>query len=192
MPNYPGSNDLNQSLKGRLILDKGKLVGTFFARSVILICQHDNDGAFGLVLNRKTPHSVGDALVADLPETMRKLPIFQGGPVQQEEVCFLHSSQTLLNANVMPNLSLSHSIDILHDIGDSFASHEKVKVFAGYAGWAGGQLEDEMGLDTWTTFPASLDLVYSTQPEKLWQSIMMKKGGIYRLLAQSPEDPSLN
>lgn len=179
-------------LKGQLLLDNGKLQGSYFARTVILICQHDADGAFGLVLNRCTKHSLGDALVANLPNRLRQLPLFQGGPVQQQEVYFLHSAPALLDANVMPNLSLSHSLDTLADIGESYAIDQKVKVFAGYAGWAAGQLEDEMSLDTWTTHPASIELVYNDTPQNLWKNILQSKGGFYRLLADSPEDPSLN
>jgi putative transcriptional regulator len=65
-------------------------------------------------------------------------------------------------------------------------------MFAGYAGWSPGQLENEMKHKAWLTHPASLELVFDTAPEQLWQVILRRKGGKYRLLAQSPEDLSLN
>jgi putative transcriptional regulator len=180
------------TLKGKLILDHGKLHGSFFHRTVILICQHDAEGAFGLVLNRATGHKVGEALVANLAEPLKELPLFNGGPVQQQTVCYLHSDAFLPDANVMANLSLGLSLDSLMDLGDSYSTTQKIKVFAGYAGWAPGQLEDEMGRDTWMIHPASLDLVYEVTPQYLWPKIMKEKGGAYRLLADAPEDLSWN
>jgi len=67
-----------------------------------------------------------------------------------------------------------------------------VKMFAGYAGWSPGQLEEEMKRDAWLTHPASLELVFETEPDKLWQMILQQKGWKYKLLSQMPEDLSLN
>jgi putative transcriptional regulator len=181
-----------KSLKGQLILDNGKLYGSFFHRTVILICQHDAEGAFGLVLNRATENKVGDALVANLPEPLKKEILFLGGPVQPQALSYLHSTDYLPEANVMNNLSLGHSLDSLVEIGESFASSAKLKIFAGYAGWSGGQLEDEMKRNTWMTHPASLDLVFFGKPGELWQHILRQKGWKYRLLSEAPEDLSWN
>lgn len=71
-----------KSLKGQLILDGGKLQGSFFHRTVVLICQHDEEGAFGLILNRETENKVGQAVVANLPESIKDQLLFIGGPVQ--------------------------------------------------------------------------------------------------------------
>ncbi|HVR36678.1 MAG TPA: YqgE/AlgH family protein, partial [Methylomirabilota bacterium] len=69
---------------------------------------------------------------------------------------------------------------------------QKVRVFAGYSGWSPGQLEDEMKRGSWLTHPASVELIFDTDPAILWQSILRRMGWKYRLLAESPEDPSLN
>ena len=93
----------------------------------------------------------------------------------------------------MPNLNLGHSLDELVDIGESFSTTKKVRLFAGYAGWSGGQLEDEMRRKAWLTFPASLELVFDTPPEKLWAEVLNRKGGWQnKLRAQMPEDLSWN
>lgn len=181
-----------KSLKGQLLLDNGRLQGSFFHRSVILICQHDSEGAFGLVLNHTTGNNVGEAVVAKLPETLKQLPLFLGGPVQPQALSFLHSDSFIPDANVMPNLSLAHSLDALMDVGDSYSPTRQLKVFAGYAGWSPGQLDDEMKRDTWLTHPASLDLVFFGQPDKLWKLILGEKGWKYRLLAEAPDDLSRN
>jgi putative transcriptional regulator len=179
-------------LKGQLLLDSGQLHGSFFQRTVVLICQHDAEGAFGLVLNRETGNKVGEMLVADIPDTLKTAPLYIGGPVQPTALSFLHTDAFMAEPNVMPNLSLGHSLDTLVELGESFSATRKVKLFAGYAGWSPGQLEVELQRDAWLTHPASLDLVFETDPGQLWRHILEQKGWKYKLLAQMPDDLSLN
>jgi putative transcriptional regulator len=185
-------SDTENFLRGQLLLDSGQLRGSFFQRTVVLICQHDAEGAFGLVLNRATGTNAGDMIVADLPEMLKACPLYLGGPVQPSALSFLHSDAFIPDANVLPNLSLGHSLDNLIEIGESFSSTRKVKMFAGYAGWSPGQLEKEMERKAWVTHPASLDLVFDTNPDQLWQHILHSKGWQYRILSQMPEDLSRN
>ena len=179
-------------LKGQLLLDSGQLAGSFFQHTVILICQHDAEGAFGLVLNRAAGSKVGEVLVADLPDPLKESPLYLGGPVQPTALSFLHTDNFIPDANVLPNLNLDHSLDDLIDLGESFSPTQKIRLFAGYAGWSPGQLESEMKRKAWLTFPASLELVFDTAPEKLWPTILKQKGDKYRLLSQMPDDLSLN
>lgn len=179
-------------LKGQLLLDGGQLNGSFFQRTVVLICSHDAEGAFGLVLNRSSGKQLGDMVIADLPEQLKDQPLFVGGPVQLSALSYLHTDDFLPEASVMPNLDLGHSLDSLVELGESFSTTKKVRTFAGYAGWSPGQLEDEMKRDAWITHPASLDLVFNTQPDELWRMILRQKGPKYRLVAEMPDDVSLN
>lgn len=182
----------NRFLKGQLLLDSGQLSG-FFRRTVILICQHDEQGAFGLVLNRVTGNKAGEMIVADLPDTLKVSPLFLGGPVQPTALSYLHTDSFIPDANVMGNLSLGHSLESLVEIADSFSTTSKIRLFAGYAGWSGGQLEDEMRRKAWLTHPASLELVFDTAAEDLWRVVLTRKGGWRnKLLAQMPEDLSWN
>src|SRR5437899_6022685 len=184
--------ETDKFLKGQLLLDSGQLRGSFFQRTVVLICQHDGEGAFGLVLNRATGNKVGEMIVADLPDTLKECPLYLGGPVQPSALSFLHTDAFIPDANVLPNLCLGHSLDSLIDLCESFSATRKVKMFAGYAGWSPGQLEDEMKRKAWLTHPASLELVFEANPEQLWQSILSQKGWKYKLLSQMPEDLSMN
>jgi putative transcriptional regulator len=182
-----------KSLQGMFLLDSGQLGGSFFQRSVVLVCRHDADGAFGLILNRDTGNPVGEMIVADLPDMLKRAPLFLGGPVQPTALSFLHTDVFIPNADVLPNLSLGHSLDELVEIGESFSAAKKVKLFAGYAGWSAGQLESEIKSQAWLTFPASIELVFETPADQLWPKILRRKGGWKnKLLAQMPEDPSLN
>src|SRR5271154_1743818 len=157
-------SQIHKSLQGQLLLDGGKLHGSFFHRSVVLICQHDAEGAFGLILNRSSDSNVGQALVANLSETVKAQPLFVGGPVQPGTLSFLHTDAFVSQSNVMPNLSLGHSLDTLMDLSESFSSAQKLKLFAGYSGWTAGQLDAEMARKDWLVHPASLDLVFYPVP----------------------------
>jgi putative transcriptional regulator len=181
-----------KSLKGQLLLDGGKLAGSFFHRTVVLICEHNADGAFGLVINRSSGRKIGDALVADLRDRIKASELFLGGPVQETALSFLHSDEFLPEANVIPNLSLSHSLEELVDLGEAFSPTQKLKVFAGYAGWSPGQLDDEMKRGSWLTHPAKLEHVFDPEPATLWKRIVSTKGWDYKLLAEGPEDISWN
>jgi putative transcriptional regulator len=181
-----------KSLKGQLLLDGGNLRGSFFHRTVVLVCQHDPEGALGLVLNRDSGNKVGEMIVEDMPDKLKEQLLYLGGPVQPAALSYLHTDHYLLNANVLPNLSVGHSLEGLVEIGDSFSSTQQVRVFAGYAGWSPGQLDDELKRKAWLAHPASIDLVFHEKPAGLWQLILRKKGWKYRLLAQGPEDLSSN
>ena len=181
-----------KSLKGQLLLDGGRLHGSFFHRTVVLVCQHDPDGAFGLVLNRSSDGRVGELLNAEVPERLKDQPVYVGGPVQPAALSYLHTDNFLLEANVIPNLNVGHSLESLVEIAASFSATQQVRVFAGYAGWSPGQLDDEMKRKAWLVHPASIDLVFPPRPEELWRTILCGKGWQYRLLALAPDDLSCN
>jgi putative transcriptional regulator len=184
-----------RSFKGQLLLDGGKLVDTAFHRSVVLICSHDAQGAFGLVLNHPSEYTVGRALDAPLPGSVKHLLVFLGGPVQPQALsCLIHdpAADTPSGALILPGLHLVHSLDDLMEPRDGFLSRATFKFFAGYAGWSPGQLDHEMNDNAWLTHPASMELVFDPQTEDLWKRILLSKGPQYRLLAETPEDASKN
>jgi putative transcriptional regulator len=181
------------SLKGQLLLDSGQLSGSFFHRTVVLICQHDKEGAFGLVLNRPTDNKVGEALVADLPDALKEKTLYLGGPVQPTALSYLHSDSFLPDANVLTNLELGHSLEALVELGQSFSVTQQIRLCAGYAGWSPGQLEDEIKRNAWVTHPASVDIVFHADSKELWRRILrQKEDWRFRLLADIPDDLSWN
>ncbi|MFL2904986.1 MAG: YqgE/AlgH family protein [Limisphaerales bacterium] len=181
-----------KSLQGQLLIDGGSLAGSFFNRTVVLLCQHNEEGAFGLVLNRPMDKTVGEMIVEDLPERIQDQDLSIGGPVQGQAMSFLHSDDYLPDANVIPNLNLEHSIDELLEIGNSFSPTSQVRIFAGYSGWGAGQLEDEMKRNSWLTHSASIEHVFAIPPEQLWREVMLEMGGVNRLMADAPDDLSWN
>ncbi len=180
------------SLRGQLLLDGGKLRGSFFHRSVVLICQHDTEGAFGLILNRSTENAIGDVVIEDLPESIQEGPLYLGGPVQPGALSYLHFDSFIPAANVITNVSLGHSVEELVDVAASYSPEKQLRIFAGYAGWSAGQLDNEMASDSWLTHPATKEIIFETPAKSMWSEVMKQKNWQQRILADSPEDPSWN
>ena len=184
-----------QSLKGQLLLDGGNLTGSEFHRTVVLICQHDSEGAFGLVLNRASEHTVADSIVATLPPMIQDLPLFLGGPVQPQLVnCLLSESVNAepIGTQVLPGIRLLHDWDELMKPEVELEAFHQINFFAGYAGWSPSQLDNEMKMNAWLTHPATVELVFHPKPSELWRLILRTKGPQYRLLAELPDNLSHN
>jgi putative transcriptional regulator len=183
----------HKSLKGQLLLDGGKLHGSYFHRSVVLICEHNAEGAFGLVLNRPSDNQLGDVITENLPELLRERRLYGGGPVQPAAMSFLHADNYLPEHNVLENLAVGHDLTRLIEIGSSWSATQQLRVFAGYAGWAAGQLDDEMRRDSWLPHPASIGLIFMDPAERMWQQILRSRTDWKeRLLGDSPEDLTSN
>lgn len=150
---------------------------------MVLICQHDADGAFGLVLNRPSPARIADVLDLPLPATVRDLPLHRGGPVQPQLLSCLVQDPASTDG-ILPGLRLVHALEEVAGL--------PVKFFAGYAGWSPGQLDGELQADAWLTHPAKIEHVFGPRPEELWRAILRSKGPAYRLLAEAPDDVSRN
>ncbi len=181
-----------QSLRGQLLLDGGQLQGSSFHRAVVLICHHNDEGAFGLILNQKSPSTVAEVLDGDFPPGLKAENLFIGGPVQGSTLSYLHSDNFLLRANVLPNLHLGHTVEEVIELGDSMSTTQRLRIFAGYSGWGAGQLEGEMKRGAWLLEPATLDLIFEEEVETLWKKILLTQGWKERLLANSPDNPTSN
>ena len=105
----------DSSLKGQLLLDGGNLAGSFFHRSVVLICHHDDQGAFGLMLNRSLGSNHGLKSALKLPEPLQNRPIFIGGPVQPGAMSFLWTDAFIEHNEVFPGVGMGHDLDELSE-----------------------------------------------------------------------------
>ncbi len=179
-------------LTGKLILDSGKLTGSYFDRSVVFVCHHDGEGAIGLVVNRPTRHPLG-AVVREPPvDELSKTPLYLGGPVQPESLSFLFQSRDSSTMNIFPWLAWGRSFEEMEELFESDDPPGKIIAFAGYAGWSSGQLDEEMKSGCWIVHPASPTFVFSAKPEALWRHVLRQKGGIFQLIAEWPQDASLS
>ena len=181
-----------ETLKGKLLLDGGKLAGSFFHRAVVLICEHNSEGAMGLVLNKETENQLAEVLPEEVPDILGEERLYLGGPVQTTALSFVYSPKAPDAFNVLPGLSIGHDLDTLLPLAQKPEKKPSLRVFAGYAGWSAGQLESEMERDAWVVHPATAEWVFSEPASALWHRILMAKGGAFRLIAEAPDDLSTN
>ena len=179
---------MSESLRGSLLIAAPQLLDPNFRRTVVLVADHGDEGAMGVILNRPSGMTVADA-APDLEELVGPdAPIYAGGPVQPTSGVVL-AEVAEADEPVFGDVVLVPGLGELADVIDGAGN---VRVFAGYAGWGPGQLDDELGRDDWIVAPAQAGDVFSEDPDTLWGSVLERKGGQYALLARMPEDPSQN
>jgi putative transcriptional regulator len=180
------------SLRGKLLLASPTLLDPNFVRTVVLIAEHTEEGAMGLVLNRPAASTVSEA-VPDLAWlTSDDDQVYVGGPVAETAVIVLAEFD-------LPELAGAIVEDDLGFIGADADDAERLdgairraRVFAGHAGWGPGQLEDELDDEAWIIEPPLRDEIFTEDPEDLWSAVLRRKGNRFALLATMPPDPSLN
>jgi putative transcriptional regulator len=177
-----------ESLRGSLLIAAPQLLDPNFRRTVVLVADHGEEGAMGVILNRPSGMTVADAAPDLEPLIGPDAPIFAGGPVQPTSGVVL-AEVTESDEPVFADVVLIPGLEELADVVDGAGS---IRVFAGFAGWGPGQLDDELGREDWIVEPAQPSDVFSEEPEALWGSVLERKGGQYALLARMPEDPSQN
>jgi putative transcriptional regulator len=177
-------------LQGHLLIASPSLHDPNFRRTVVLVTEHNDEGAAGLVLNRPSPASVSE-LVPQLEELVEEEEqVWLGGPVQPNAVLVLGEFVDPDDAAVP--LFGSLGFPSLEEPEEVLPATTRRRVFAGYAGWGAGQLEDELERDDWIVEPARNDDAFTETPDELWADVLRRKGGIYELVARMPEDPSVN
>lgn len=178
-----------ENLLGSLLIANGNLLDPNFRRAVVVITEHNESGAMGLVLNRPAEVTVEEAAPALSALVPTGSPIFVGGPVQPEAAIVLadFASFALEPKIVIGSIGLLPSFDE-HRIDGI----KRARVFAGYAGWGPGQLEAETEESAWIIEDALPGDIFTDEPERLWSRVLQRKGGEYKLLALMPLDPSAN
>ncbi len=178
-----------ENLMGSLLIASGSLMDPNFRRTVVVITEHSDQGAVGLILNRPAPVTVAEATPELAPLVEPGSPIYVGGPVQQEAAIVLADFETFNQDGRV----VVGSVGLLSSYGtESDPAIKRARVFAGYAGWGPGQLESEADEDAWIIEDAFPDDIFTEEPNKLWSAVLARKGGSYRLLSLMPEDPSNN
>jgi putative transcriptional regulator len=179
------------SLKGQLLLASPALFDPNFRRTVVLVTEHTEEGAAGLVLNRRSDTAVAEAVPGLSPLVPDEELVYVGGPVQQEAVLCLAEFEDPDDAAI---LVIDHVgfVPGDGDFGLIAGGTRRARVFAGYAGWGPGQLEAELEASSWIVeTPGHADL-FAEPDSDLWGSILRSKGGVYRVVALMPDDPAMN
>ncbi|MCY0968640.1 YqgE/AlgH family protein [Chryseobacterium wangxinyae] len=182
---------MNYSYKGKILISTPDISGDIFSRSVVLIIEHDENGAFGLILNKK--NSEMSSRFKNFFDSA--IEVYDGGPVENEKVFFIIKgkkvSQTFTEIN--PEFYVTEDIEtVINAVLSKEISIDDVKIFSGYSGWGGLQLDNEISRKMWTVVDVyNLDYTLPND-QTLWKSIMQNLGGEYLLWANAPEDTSLN
>ena len=179
------------SLKGKLLLASPALFDPNFRRTVVLVTEHTEEGAAGLVLNRISETFVREAVPNLVQLVAEEELVYVGGPVEQSAVLVLAEFDDPGDAAIL----VVDDVGFVPGDGDFSVlarATRRVRVFAGYAGWGPGQLEAELEESSWIVeAPSGVDLFPEPQTD-LWGSTLRRKGGVYRVVALMPEDPSRN
>lgn len=177
------------SLQGKLLVSSPSLNDPNFRKTVVLIAHHDEEGAMGLVLSRPS-----DVQATEVVPALEGTPgaeglVFVGGPVQPEAYMVLAEFDDVEQA----------AAPIMGDLGFMPADAEpddleirRLRLFAGYSGWGSGQLEAELDEEAWIVVDAQLDDAFVDDPDKLWRTVLRRKGSAFSVMENMPFDPDLN
>ena len=185
-----GDDTTVNSLRGHLLIAGPGLVDPNFWRTVVLVGEHSEEGALGVVLNRTSETPVDEAMpeLATLVDGLGAVHV--GGPVQPSAIVVLADFVEPPDESAL----VVESVGFLPAEVDpeSLGPLRRARVYVGYAGWGPGQLDDELDEGSWIVEPALAEDVFTDAPDSLWSDVLRRKGGPFRVLAAMPPDPSRN
>ena len=187
------NNAANPPKSGDLLISEPFLQDENFVRSVILICENNENGSFGLVLNKLSILKLSE--LVDGTEFLDTV-VYVGGPVEQNTLHFIYHGEMALPGSV----ALAEDLwwggdfeDLLEKLKTGQMSSDQVKFFIGYSGWAAGQLDNELEEDTWIVCTsADYSGIFGDAADEMWRILLKNMGGEYQQLANYPIDPRLN
>lgn len=179
--------------KGRLLISEPFMEDEHFGRAVVLLGEHNEEGSFGFVLN----HYVEQINLGDI---MNDFPVFEtrianGGPVKTNNLYYIHTLGEQLPGSIplVDGVYMGGSFEALRElIEKNKVERNEVRFFLGYAGWAFGQLENELKENSWIIAPCDGAEIMDTSNENLWETVLKRMGGEHKIISNFPENPSLN
>lgn len=181
-----------EPFKGDLLLSEPFLMDAHFTRSVIFVCDHHEEGTFGLVLNSTLDLGMND-LLPDFPHC--DAPVGLGGPVEPQQVFFLHKNPEIVGAeHLIDDIYLGGEYDALQNGIESNAfEKDSLRFFVGYSGWGQGQLKEELRQGSWLVVsPPKGFNIFEIDDEHLWKKLVNQLGGSYAAMSEYPINPSDN
>jgi putative transcriptional regulator len=179
-------------LKGRLLIAEPSILNdSSFNRSIILITEHTEQNSVGFILNRPLEYTLNDLL----PDVHSELTIYQGGPVEQDNLYFVHKVPDLIpdSIEVGNGVFWGGNFNALKELlNTNVLSKNDIRFFLGYSGWAQNQLTDELNLNSWFISENDLKNIFAEDDHNLWRNKILQKGGDYKIWANAPNDVNLN
>ena len=177
---------------GQLLLAEPFMIDPHFRRTAVLLCEHDQEGSLGLILNKPTGLSITD-VIAEFPKF--EAPVFYGGPVHGDSLHFIHDVGDLLedSLQIADGVCWGGDFDTLKFlIASELLTPERIRFFVGCAGWSGGQLEEELKYGSWIAVPMDANYAFRSEPNELWSQALSNKGNRFEIIAEIPEYVSWN
>ena len=179
--------------KGKILIAEPSIIGDIsFNRSIILLVEHGNNGSIGFILNKPMNLNISDLI----PEIESNLKIYNGGPVQQDNLYFIHKISDLIPESIMISDGLYWSGNfeyVLKLIKKGEINKNDIRFFLGYSGWDSNQLNNELNNNTWILSENSHNKnIITAVDEVFWKNKMLDLGGEYSLWSNAPEHPSHN
>ncbi|GAA0880056.1 YqgE/AlgH family protein [Algoriphagus jejuensis] len=178
---------------GNLLISEPFLQDENFVRSVVLLCEHNSEGSFGLVLNKPSILHLSE-LVEEL--SFLENEVFVGGPVEQNTLHFVYFGEKVLEGSIAIGEKLWWGGDfesLVEQLKTGVLDPYSVRFFIGYSGWGSGQLSDELEDNTWIICDHKIDSeVLQNTPDELWRLLLKSMGGEFKVIANYPLDPRLN
>jgi putative transcriptional regulator len=181
-----------QSLRGRLLVAAPPLVDPNFDGTVVLMLEHGDDGALGVVLNRPGETAIGDVLPEWRDVVSPPAVVHAGGPVATDAVIALARRSDPGLDRFVAVLGDLGTIDLADDPLDVAPWLRSLRVFAGYSGWAPGQLESELAQHAWFVVDLEADDPFTTAPGRLWREVLRRQRGDLAVFANYPDDATAN
>ncbi|MCB1147204.1 MAG: YqgE/AlgH family protein [Leptospiraceae bacterium] len=182
--------DFHRSLKGKFIIAGSALRDPNFYQSIVLLIEHQREGAFGLIVNRIANLTLGQVVPEIENETSEQV-VFEGGPVRQDILFILHKHEQYQeeDSELIPGVFVGRSKEVLLKLAEKSMGF---RVFRGYAGWGPGQLEDEIRANSWLSLDAVPEEIFTAEPELAWRDSLLTLGGICNYYSRMVRDPALN
>jgi putative transcriptional regulator len=178
--------------KGKILVSEPYLPDPNFERTIILLCEHNDEGSFGFVMNKPSEARLGD-IMQEL--TKFDSPVFVGGPVQQDTLHYLHRLPQLEDSiPVIEGVFWGGNFDQLTDlISKNRVEPKDIKFFLGYSGWSVGQVDEELKQNSWiVSDKVDHELLFETEPDAMWQYALKALGGRFSIYSNYPVDPRMN
>ena len=178
--------------KGRVLISEPFMADEHFKRSVVYLCEHNEDGSFGFVMNSFLDVSLSE-LVEDIVNEEFKVSF--GGPISPDNLFYVHTLKNELEGSYEVTAGLCTGgkfEDLIPLINSGVITPNQIRFFLGYSGWEAGQLDTELYLNSWIVGKTTLNRVLNTHNKHLWKKILDEMGGKFKMISNFPEDPSLN
>jgi putative transcriptional regulator len=185
------SNDLKPS-RGKILISEPLLADNYFKRAVVLLAEHNDDGSFGIIMNKPIDNKFNE-IVSDFPDFGGRL--FLGGPVSNSSLFFIHTlgEQVDNSLKIMDGLYWGGDIESVRELMTlKQIDANQIRFCIGYSGWSSHQLEEELERNSWLVSGLPADTLMNTDPDKLWEYALRKLGNDYSYWENFPTDPNLN